>query len=68
MTWISAAVCAECWHQRNPDREPVRVSHAYRDGELCHVCRCVTYSGIYVRAYRPDPDPGMWEQPTMDRL
>jgi hypothetical protein len=68
MTWISAPICEGCWYQRNPEREPVRVAAGYRDAELCHVCRTITYAGVYVRAYRPDPNPDTWGQPTPDQL
>jgi hypothetical protein len=73
MTWITAPLCETCWDHGNAGegRYPVRVADAYRDAELCHVCRSITYSGIYVRAYYPPDNHGdgePWEQPTTTEL
>ena len=46
------AVCRQCWSERNPGREPVRVSEAYLDekAEPCCFCGRPQQSGIFVRA------------------
>lgn len=45
--WRSVPVCAGCWTERNPGREPARVKDA--PGEDCIVCDERTTAGIYVR-------------------
>jgi hypothetical protein len=43
-------MCDTCWEDRNPDREPVRVTHnlSYK-AEICAWCGQPTAGGIYVR-------------------
>lgn len=47
MSGWTHAICGECWEERSPGREPVRV----RDGEdrPCCFCGRATAEGIYVR-------------------
>lgn len=44
----SHPMCRECWEEKNPQREPVRI----RDPELemCCWCGLPTNEGIFVRA------------------
>ena len=46
MSWTQP-ICAACWTERNPDREPVRIKHA-TDETCCH-CGAWTRDGIFVR-------------------
>ena len=48
--WQSVAICATCWNERNPHREPFRTPEALRDAELCYLCNRTTSAGIFVRA------------------
>jgi hypothetical protein len=46
MGWTQA-VCASCWMERNPDREPVRMLES--PVETCCFCGNLAASGIYMR-------------------
>lgn len=50
-------ICASCYATRNPDREPVRIIDAQREG--CVDCGEITYDGIYIRI-----DPQEAKHPT----
>lgn len=49
MSWTQA-ICADCWFDRFPGREPVRFRPEVRESETCCDCGRKTRSGIYVRA------------------
>ena len=40
-------VCFACWHDMNPDREPVRVTNDLP--QECCFCSAPTAQGIYMR-------------------
>ena len=46
MEWTHS-ICDECWHRRDPERVPVRLTEPIV--ELCCFCGELTVSGIYVR-------------------
>lgn len=47
------AICAECWCDKNPDREATRLVHTVV--ERCCFCGRETPHGIYVRHSPDDP-------------
>lgn len=53
MNW-SHAICDECWYERNPHRDPVRIVAEFRDVEKCCYCGKVNESGIYIRSNPAD--------------
>lgn len=53
MSWESVQICEDCWFEKTPDREPIRVIEKYRDTEPCFDCDTATSSGIFVRRERP---------------
>jgi len=48
--WSACAMCRGCWHEREPEREPVVLRDEYRHDEMCAWCGRRTRAGIYVRA------------------
>lgn len=48
---INHAVCDECWNERNPAREPLRIQDLGRNPveEICCYCGHITSGGIYVQ-------------------
>lgn len=42
-------ICDECWHERDPEREPYRLGPEYRALERCCFCGKETDSGIAIR-------------------
>lgn len=46
-------ICAACWIERGPNRDPVSVTDGSLDPEVCCYCGKLTNSGIYIRV---DPD------------
>ena len=47
MNW-NQPICGMCWYERNPDRDPVRVTDSAV--QVCAWCANLTSYGIYVRA------------------
>lgn len=45
--WETVPLCDDCWHQLQPEREPVRLIDA--EEERCHLCEQLTRSGIWAR-------------------
>lgn len=46
-------ICEQCYTDRDPEREPVRIKQQYREEETCYFCGKKNKDGIY---YRADPD------------
>jgi hypothetical protein len=48
------SICDDCWKQREPNREPVRITDT--DPEPCCFCGQEHQSGIYVRVNYTDAE------------
>jgi hypothetical protein len=46
------AICANCWNEKHPDREPVRLKEEFLDETAVPCCFCgkPQQSGIFMRA------------------
>lgn len=62
MNW-NQPVCARCFAERNPGREPVRVTERYREPVTCAFCGQPNRDGIYVRI---DPQKVPYPAPEND--
>jgi hypothetical protein len=49
MSKWSHMICENCWVERNPEREPVRIKEEFRAEGPCCYCKATQKSGIYVR-------------------
>lgn len=61
LSWTQPC-CDDCWQDRNPGREAIRVRLDPPVVELCVFCVLPTTSGIYVRI-----DPATAPYPTLTR-
>jgi hypothetical protein len=59
LSWTQPS-CADCWRERNPDREPMTLIKT--ETETCVYCGASTTSGIYVRV-----DPALAPHPTLTK-